>query len=108
MLRRGITLPALHKYLYEKHEGRSVLDGNRSGNNLVPVTKAFCHFGQQRDTINIHHFHHLWKSRERNGPLWQTSAEPFESLFGALKRQHKPGTRNTPKQVMDNHLIHET
>ena len=35
-------------------------------------------------------------------PLYATSAEPFESLYSVVRRSYHSGTRNIPKQVLEN------
>ncbi len=63
---------------------------------------------KMRPTINLHVFHHMQKSRERNGPLAKTSAEPFEALYAVLRRScYKPGTPNTSKQILENVYLRE-
>ena len=63
---------------------------------------------KMRPTINLHVFYHMQKSRERNGPLINTSAEPFEALYAVLRRScYKPGTPNTSKQILENVYLRE-
>ncbi len=61
-----------------------------------------------RPTINLHVFSHLQKSRERNGPLCETSAEPFEALYSVIRRScYRPGTPNTSKQILENYYLRD-
>ncbi len=83
------------------------LRGNYEGISFISCSAAFCTREDERESINTHHFHHMWEVREHNGPVWKYSGETFESILGILKRLHCPGTRNTPKQIMENHWIHE-
>ncbi len=64
--------------------------------------RGFCTRDNERCTINIHTFYHYAHAREKMGPLWKSSAEPFESAYSILKRLYCPGTRNVCKQVMEN------
>ncbi len=66
---------------------------------------GFCTRDKERCTMNIHTFYHLHHARERMGPLWKTSAEPFESAYSILRRLYRPGTRNTAKQVLENFYL---
>ncbi len=66
---------------------------------------GFCTRDNERCTINIHTFYHYAHARERMGPLWKTSAEPFESAYSVLRRLFRCGTRNTCKQVLENYYL---
>ena len=85
----GISLEQLHKEFYRHFQ------------------LGFCN-DNKKATPNVHAFWHLLESRRRCGPLWSTSAEPFESLYAVLQRCYKAGTRNTPKQVMENFYMSNT
>ena len=50
----------------------------------------------------MHLFYHLWEFRRRTGPLWMTSAEAFESYYAVVRRCYTCGTRNIPKQILEN------
>lgn len=63
-------------------------------------------FGQFAVSYNGHNFLHLPESVKRTGPLWLTSAERFEDLYGVCKKFYHAGTENTPKQVLENSLFH--
>ena len=53
--------------------------------------------------FNVHLFFHLWQARKQTGvPLWRTSAEPFEAMYAVARRCYFSGTRNVPKQIMEN------
>ena len=44
--------------------------------------------------------------RQESGvPLYTTSAEPFESLYSVVRRSYHSGTRNVPKQVLENGFL---
>jgi hypothetical protein len=64
--------------------------------------EGFCELARQNPTINVHVFSHLYDIRKKTGPLYQYSAEPFESLYAVMRRSYCPGTRNVPKQAMEN------
>ena len=80
----GTSLEQLHEWFYKYFQ------------------EGFCTKERQNAVPNVHAFFHLLESRRRSGPLWQTSAEPFEALYAVLRRGYKAGTHNTPKQVMQN------
>ena len=41
--------------------------------------------------------------REETGfPLHATSAEDFESYYAVIRRSYTSGTRNVPKQILEN------
>ena len=86
----GRSLLQLHKEFYKNFQ------------------KGFCDGGKMQATPNVHTFWHLLESRRRSGPLWSTSAEPFESLYSVLQRCYKAGTKNTPKQVIENFYLSNT
>ncbi len=90
----GMSLKYLHRIFYKSFQ------------------KAFCRPGTdkekaQRPTINVHVFQHLLESRQRTGPLHETSTEPFEAFYSVLRRCYRPGTRNTTKQAFENFFIKE-
>ncbi len=89
----GTTLQDLHNQFYNLYQ------------------KAFCSKNlkkKMRPTINLHVFSHMQKSRERNGPLCETSAEPFEALYAVLRRScYRAGTPNTSKQIMQNFYLRD-
>ena len=66
---------------------------------------GFCTRDKERCTINIHTFYHYHHARDSLGPLWKTSAEPFESAYSILRRLYRCGTRNTPKQTLENFYL---
>ncbi len=68
---------------------------------------GFCAKVKQKVSINVHTFLHLLESRKRSGPLWKTSAEDFESLYAILRRGYWAGTRNTPKQILENYYLRD-
>ena len=84
------TLEELHMDFYRKFE------------------LGFCVASNHRVVPNAHAFFHLLESRRRTGPLPDTSAEPFESLYAILRRCFRAGTRNTPKQIVENFYIKDT
>ncbi len=90
--RSSVTLENLHKRFYEEFE---------KGFNNPTAQKV------QKTPINVHTFAHLLESRRRTGPLYQTSTEPFESMYAVLRRCYKAGTRNTGKQAFENFYIRE-
>ena len=70
--------------------------------------EAFTERAREKCTINVHTFYHLLESRKRTGrPLWETSAEPFESVYALLTRCFQVGTNNTPKQVLQQFYLRE-
>ncbi len=83
------SLNELHKLFYTYYE------------------EGFCDTPKEKVTINVHTFLHLLESRRRNGPLWQTSAEDFESLFAIIRRSFEAGTRNVPKQILRNFYLRD-
>ena len=61
-----------------------------------------------RPTINVHVFLHLSEHRRRsNRQLYETSSEPFESLYGVIRKCYRAGTRNVTKQIFENVYMHE-
>ena len=57
-------------------------------------------------TANVHSFSHLGRMREETGvPLWVTSAEMFEAHYSVVRRSYHAGTRNVPKQVLENGFL---
>ena len=84
------SLKDLHRKFYELYES------------------GFCVRSKERCTINIHTFQHLEQSRRRSGPLWKTSAEPFESMYAVMRRSFRSGTRNVVKQVLGNMFLRAT
>ncbi len=66
---------------------------------------GYCTRDNERATINIHTFYHLHHAREKMGPLWKSSAEPFESAYSILRRLFRSGTRNNGKQVLENFYL---
>ncbi len=84
------TLEELHTRFYKEFE---------KGFNDLKAIKV------QKTPINVHTFAHLLESRRRTGPLYQTSAEPFESMYAVLRRCYRVGTRNTGKQAFENHYM---
>ena len=56
---------------------------------------------------NVHAFFHLLEDRKTNGPLWMTTTEPYESLYGTLRNLYHPGTRNIPRQIMTNFYLRD-
>ena len=65
-------------------------------------------FGVRNCTYNTQVFScHLIEMRY-HGPLTFTSAFPFESFYGELRRAFVPGTVSTLKQIMSNVLIKRT
>ena len=66
---------------------------------------GFCASSNHRVVPNAHAFFHLLESRRRSGPLASTSAEPFEGIYAILRRCFTAGTRNTPKQILENFYI---
>ena len=64
------------------------------------------HSKDHRSTINVHMFSHLHEIRKRTGvPLWVTSAEDFESVYAVMRRCYWSGTKNTPKQILENYYL---
>ena len=62
-------------------------------------------FGIQNCTYSIHVVgSHLIEMRY-HGPLTFTSAFPFESFYGEMRKSYVPGTPSTLKQIMSNLLI---
>lgn len=58
---------------------------------------------KRRCTTNVHAFYHLHEVRERTQqPLHEASTEDFESQYAIVRRSFHGGTRNTPKQVLEN------
>ena len=70
--------------------------------------EGFCNNIKEKVVPNAHTFHHLLESRRRCGPLPTTSAEPFEAIYSILRRCYRAGTRNTPKQILQNFYIKDT
>ncbi len=87
----GLELKDLHKIFYEEFQ-----DG-------------FCSSSVRKmgPTINLHCFYHLEESRRRCGPLYRTSAEPFEAMYAVFQRCYQAGTTNTPKQILQNFYLRE-
>ena len=38
-------------------------------------------------------------------PLYESSAEPFESLYSVVRQAYHSGTRNIPKQILENGFL---
>ena len=68
-------------------------------------SKGLCVKSTEKITPNVHTFLHLLQSRHKNGPLWKTSAEPFEATYAVMRRCYRSGTPNTPKQILTNHML---
>ena len=52
---------------------------------------------------NVHAFAHLYRARVETGvPLWATSAEEFEAFYSVVRRSYVSGTRNVPRQILEN------
>ncbi len=49
---------------------------------------------------NMHLLQHALKSRLKTGPLWTTSTERFESMYGDAKRNYHLGTMSVGKQIL--------
>ncbi len=91
-------------------EALSHLEGNTNLRSLHRkfynlFQEGFCVRAKERCTLNVHTFQHLEHARWTMGPLWATSAEPFESFYSVLRRMYQPGTRNTVKQIMENFYL---
>ena len=86
-LNGGLSLTHLHHDFYKTFE------------------EAFCRGVKETSTINLHCFLHLLESRRRTGPLWATSTEPFEAVYGILMRCFQKGTDNAPKQILQNFYL---
>ncbi len=69
--------------------------------------KGFCIKTKEKVTINVHSFLHLLQVRKKSGPLWKNSAEDFESLFAITRRGYWAGTRNVPKQILENYFLRD-
>ncbi len=87
----GLELRDLHDMFYEKFQA------------------GFCSttIKKMGPTTNLHCFHHLEESRKRSGPLYKTTAEPFEAMYAVFQNCYKAGTPNTGKQIMENFYLRE-
>lgn len=62
-------------------------------------------FGPGNCTYNTHAFMHLKKHRDICGPLPETSAYPFEDVYGILRSKYKPGTRSVGLQALRGYYL---
>ena len=87
----GLSLDDLHNNFYQCFQ-----EGFCREADPKKKTKAL------RPTVNVHVFSHLTEFRKRSGrPLYETSLEPFECLYGVLRKCYRPGTLNTPEQAFE-------
>ncbi len=101
-------------YYLEDEELQSVLD-TLAGRNLdlqklhrlfyLLYESGFCTRSSERGTINVHTFQHYQHARWTQGPLWKTSAEPFEAMYHSLQRMYQRGTKNVCKQMFENFYL---
>ncbi len=64
-------------------------------------------FGHKDMHYNHHVIHHALESRMKTGPLYKSSAEPFENLYGRSRMYFTKGTINVPMQIVKNSLLSE-
>ena len=58
---------------------------------------------KERATANVHCFSHLYRYRDEIGkPMWEWSAEFIEASYSVARRTYQSGTRNVPKQLLEN------
>ena len=71
--------------------------------------KGFCSDTVKKmgPTINLHCFSHMEESRRRSGPLYKTSAEPYEAMYAVFNHCYQAGTTNTPKQILQNFYMRD-
>ena len=62
-------------------------------------------FGVINCTYNTHVFSCHLREMRYHGPLTLTSAFPFESFYGEMRRAFVPGTVSTLKQILSNVLV---
>jgi len=70
--------------------------------------EGFCDKPNRREIPfpNLHVFYHAYLSRKKSGRPWhETSTEAFEAKFANIPRFCKPGTRNIPKQILENSYV---
>ncbi len=83
------------------------VDGCRSVQELLyrwlPLWQEL--YGINEMHYNFHIFCHAAESRRHTGPLYKTSCEPFEALYGKCKMLYEKGTINVPKQIIKNFLL---
>ena len=65
-------------------------------------------FGVINCTYNTHVFSCHLREMRYHGPLTLTSAFPFESFYGEMRRAFVPGTVSTLKQILSNVLVKRT
>ena len=91
----GVSLEDLHNDFYKSFQEGFCREGDKTHKALRPP-------------VNVHVFSHLSEFRKRSGrPLYETSSEPFESLYGVLRKCYRAGTRNVTKQVFENMYMKE-
>lgn len=61
-------------------------------------------WGKDVLSYNGHVLHHALENRRRTGPLYETSTEKYESLYGDCKKHFQAGTPNQGKQLLKNFL----
>lgn len=61
--------------------------------------------GYHMSTYNMHMFTHALEARLKTGPLWQTSTERYESLYGEAKSNYYKGSISPAKQMISNCLL---
>ncbi len=61
--------------------------------------------GYHMSTYNMHMFTHALEARLKTGPLWLTSTERYESLYGEAKSNFYKGSISPAKQMISNGLL---
>ena len=63
--------------------------------------------GEEDSHYNMHIWNHVYESRKKTGPLWDSSTERFEDLYGEARKMYQKGTMSTGKQVLTNMLYND-
>ena len=73
----------------------------------VSYERGFCCNNENVQT-NVHTAMHLYDSVKHSGPLYETTAEQFESHYALVRSAFRAGTPNTAKQAMENCYLRDT
>ncbi|XP_075144943.1 uncharacterized protein LOC142219991 [Haematobia irritans] len=99
-----LLVVCLHNLLLRKISNKTLKDTDVLLKYFVKEFQKI--YGKHCMTYNVHQLLHMCLYVERWGPLWATSAFPFESHNGVLaKTAH--GTKNLGKEIMNNLKISE-
>lgn len=92
----------IYTLLQDKIKTRSVLLSELALKKFVIEFQRI--YGKDHMTFNIHLLTHIAQSVKQWGPLWATSAFPFESNMGTLLKYFN-GTQNVPSQIVRKFML---